>query len=121
MKTAILTSAVLFLSFASADAAQLSMAASATTEDGEGDAEWHYQTKTGTGKFVEGDNGKWTHRLSTGTVHRFVEVERSTDCIVIHDASRKVTIRLYERSCTIRHAGTNGEFQFLYKGRWVND
>jgi hypothetical protein len=62
--------------------------------------------------------GRWVESTHLKTVYYFDEVERCTEYVEIHDASRGVTIRLHDTACYIRHSGTGGEFQLLYHGAW---
>lgn len=117
MKTSILISAVLLLSFASADALPR---CSAAAPNPQGYTYFHFRTNTAQGCFIQGNDGTWTRRTSTGSVHRLIEVKLCVEYIELTDASRELTIRLYDQHCMIRQASTNNEFQLHYTGHWVH-
>lgn len=115
MKSTILVSLLLLQFGPGTRAIPSCLGASAPTES---KSQWQYRTSVLHGTFTEEECGKWTERVRTGEVYRFVEVERCIDYVEIHDAARDVTIRLHARLSTIRRGGPQEEFQLFCKGHW---
>lgn len=104
---------------AAALAAVLLLAAAESAQAGCGRAVWSYQG--GKGTFSAADSpGRWVEKTHLNTVYVFKETQRNGRFVEIHDASRGITVRLYDDACYIRHSGTGGRFQLLYQGYWTD-
>jgi hypothetical protein len=76
---------------------------------------WVYEDNGG-GYFEADGGGAWTEVTATANF-RFQEVERTRDYVQMHDASRKISVRIYASHLYIRYPGSGG-WQFRYNGHW---
>ncbi len=98
-------------------AVALALVFTAAAQAQAGRSTWVYAG--GAGSFAQANSpGQWVERTHLGTVYTFTEVRRAPHFVELYDASRNLSVRLYDDDCLIRHAGTGGRFIFLYSGYW---
>jgi hypothetical protein len=70
---------------------------------------WVYEASGG-GYFEYTGNGNWTESTVTQRFY-FKEVERTAEYVQLHDASRKISIRLHDQYLRMHYPGSGG---------WIN-
>jgi endonuclease/exonuclease/phosphatase family metal-dependent hydrolase len=80
---------------------------------------WRYVSARGPGSFVHVREKQWRENTVDGTTWNFVEVDRTPECIELHDVSRDTRIRLFDDHCEILPKGAS-EWKRLYEGEWTD-